>query len=180
MTRLGRLFAGLTIAWALAASPGAVHAQASESAVKAAFLPRFARYVTWPPSARPSGNEPFTLCVIGGDPFGRALDQAARGQSVDGRRIAVRRLSSAAGAAGCHVAFIQGSRTEQEGQILAAIGHRPILTVTDARNGSQRGIIHFSTVSGRVRFFIDEAQAAQHGLTVSSRLLALAVGVRPR
>jgi hypothetical protein len=179
MRRGGHLLAGLAIAWAFASAAPAL-AQASETAVKAAFLPRFARYVTWPPSARPSGNEPLVLCVIGGDPFGRALDQSARAQSIAGHRIAVRRLSSAAGAGGCHVAFIQGSRTEQEGQILAALGRRPILTVTDARNGSQRGIIHFSTVSGRVRFFIDEAQAAQRGLGVSSRLLALAVGVRPR
>lgn len=179
MKKWGPILGGLLIAAALLV-PQAAFAQASESAVKAAFLPRFARYVTWPPAARPSGGEPFTLCVIGGDPFGRALDQAARGQSIDGRRIVVRRLSSAAGGGGCHVAFVEGSRTDPAGEILAALGRRPILTVTDARNGSQRGIIHFSVVSGRVRFFIDEAQAAQRGLSVSSRLLALAVGVRPR
>jgi len=155
---------------ALAGTPA--HAQVSETSVKAAFLPRFARYVTWPPNAVPSATAPFVLCVIGSDPFGGSLDQAARSQSV-----VVRRMATAAQSGGCHVAFI-GDGSSEAGQVLAAIGRRPVLTVTDARNGGQRGIIHFAVVSGRVRFFIDQAAAQQRGLTVSSRLLALAVGVR--
>jgi len=170
----------MIVAAALAASASAAGAQTSETTVKAAFLPRFARYVTWPPSARPQGSAPFNLCVIGGDPFGAALDQATRSQSVDGRRIVVRRLDSAAGAAACHIAFVEGSPGRPVGQLLAALANRPILTVTDAGNGGQRGIIHFSIVSGRVRFFIDEAAAAQRGISVSSRLLALAVGAKQR
>ena len=159
-------------------APSAASAQASDAAVKAAFLPRFARYVTWPPTAAPKNGAPFVLCIIGDDPFGRALDQAANGQSVDGRRIVVRRLATAAGADGCHVAFIGGTPSQPAGQLLAAVGRKPVLTVTDARDGGQRGLVHFSVVGGRVRFFIDQAAAQKRGLTISSRLLALAVGVR--
>lgn len=153
-------------------------AQPTDVAVKAAFLPRFARYVTWPGGALPKGGDPFVLCVIGGDPFGTALDQAAGSQLIDGRRIIVRRLDSAVGADVCQIAFVQGSRTEPAGQLIAALARAPVLTVTDAANGAQRGIIHFAVVSGRVRFFIDQQAAAQHGLTISSRLLALALGVK--
>ena len=178
--RAGGSFLAIAIpaAAALAATPA--HAATSETAVKAAFLPRFARYVSWPANASPRASEPFVLCVVGRDPFGPSLDNASRTQSVDGRRIVVRRIGSAADGRGCHIAFIQGSRTQPAGQMLAAFGRMPVLTVTDAGNGGQRGIIHFSIVSGRVRFFIDEAGAAQRGLTISSRLLALAVGVRQR
>jgi hypothetical protein len=161
-----------------ALAPSAAFAQASDAAVKAAFLPRFARYVTWPPAMVPKNGDPFVLCVIGDDPFGRALDQAANGQSVDGRRIIVKRLSTPAGAGACHVAFIGGTNGQPAGQVLAAIGRKPILTVTDARDGGQRGLVHFSVVGGRVRFFIDQAAAQKRGLTISSRLLALAMGVR--
>jgi YfiR/HmsC-like len=41
-------------------------------------------------------------------------------------------------------------------------------------------MIHFTVAGGRVRFFIDEAAAAERGLSISSRLLALALGVRQR
>ncbi|MGN6154391.1 MAG: YfiR family protein [Sphingomicrobium sp.] len=152
----------------------------SEADVKAAFLPRFARYVTWPPAAMPSGSNPYVLCVVGADPFGGGLDSAARAQSVDGRRIVVRHLDSATGAGDCHIAYVTGSRSQSVSQILAALRGKPILTVTDARNGGQRGIIHFSVIDGRVRFYIDEAEASSDGISISSRLLALAVGVKQR
>lgn len=150
-------------------------AQPTDLAVEAAFLPRFARYVTWPPQAMPKGADPFVLCVIGADPFGGMLEEAARSQSVDGRGIAVRRMDSATNADSCQIAFVDGNRSTQ---LMAALGRKPILTVTDASNGGERGIIHFVVTGGRVRFFINQASAAQRGLAISSRLLALAVGVR--
>lgn len=174
-----RLFAGLLAASTLLTARPAI-GQPSETAVKAAFLPRFARYVTWPPPVRPAAAQPIQLCVIGVDPFGRALDQAAAGQAIDGRAVIVRRLTSASGAAGCHLAFVRGENSHSTGQLLAGLSRLPILTVTDARSGAQRGMVHFSIVTGRVRFFIDDAEAAERGLTISSRLLSLAVGVRQR
>ena len=168
---------GMMGALALAV-PTAAPAQPSETDVKAAFLPRFARYVTWPPSAAPAGANPVVLCVIGDDPFRDALDSAARSQSVDGRRIVVRRFDSADSAGGCQIAFVAGSRSQTVGQSLASLRGRPVLTVTDSSNGSQRGIIHFSVVNGRVRFFIDNADADRRGLKISSRLLALAILVK--
>jgi hypothetical protein len=150
----------------------------TDTDVKAAFLPRFARYVTWPPAAAPKSGEPFVLCVIGNQPFGSAVEAAARSQSVDGRRIAVRKLPSGSAANGCQIVFVTGTALQPADQVLAAIGKRPVLTVTDGGGRNQRGIIHFTVAGGRVRFFIDQAAAEQRGLQISSRLLALAVGVR--
>ena len=169
-----------TLSWALAAltivmMAATVHAEPTDTAVKAAFLPRFARYVTWPITATPKGGDPFVLCLIGDDPFGGQLESAARSQLVNGRRIVVRRMDSAAGADSCQIAYVGGSRA---GTILTALGRKPILTVTDSNYESQRGIIHFVLVDGRVRFFIDQSAAAQRGLSISSRLLALAVAVK--
>jgi hypothetical protein len=152
-------------------------ADVSDTEVKAAFIPKFARYVTWPPSAPARSGAQMVICIIGDDPFGGMLKQAASGQSVDGRPFVIKRLASSAGASDCAIAFVDGSRT---GEILAALGHQPILTVTDSRGSSQRGVIHFAVVDGRVRFFIDNAQAQARGLTISSRLLALAIGVNQR
>ena len=92
-------------------------------------------------------------------------------------RFVVKHLPSAAGSGDCALAFIDGPQT---GETLAALGRQPILTVTDARSSSARGVIHFAIVGGRVRFFIDNAQAQARGLTISSRLLALAIGVNQR
>lgn len=155
-------------------------AQPSEDAVKAAFLPKFPRYVGWPQAAQPGAGRPYRLCVIGRDPFGLLLDQAAAGETIDGRGVAVVRMAGPDAAAGCHVAFVRGQTAAETGRMLLALRGRPILTVTDARAGAARGMIHYTVAGGRVRFFIDEAEAARQGLSISSRLLALALGVRQR
>ena len=168
------------MALALLVGLAPARAQPTEEAVKAAFVPKFARYVQWPASAMPGPRQPLILCVVGRDPFGRLIDQAAGSEIVGGHAIAVRRLTSADGAAGCHLAFVQGATGADTTRYLLALRSQPTLTITDGRAGPQRGMIHFTVAGGRVRFFIDEAAAAERGLSISSRLLALAIGVRQR
>lgn len=175
LTRALHLLLRLPVLAAALTMPLPAAAQPTDVAVEAEFLPRFARYVTWPPAAIPKGSDPFLLCVIGGDPFGSMLDDAARSQSILGRSIVVRRMDSAATADSCQIVFVNGGRA---GQTIAELSRRPILTVTDPSGGGERGIIHFVVAGGRVRFFIDQAAATKRGLAISSRLLALAVGVR--
>ena len=54
---------GLGTAATAAALPA--QAQPTEEAVKAAFLPKFPRYVSWPAGAAPGPGRPYRLCVIG-------------------------------------------------------------------------------------------------------------------
>lgn len=157
----------------LAGSPAA--AQPSEAAVKAAFLTRFAAYVSWP---RPPGGGAVTLCLVGTDPFGPLIDAAARGQQIDGRPIAVRRIAGRETVDGCQIAFVQGSNGAKTAELLQALRGKPILTVSDAGGGGPRGMIFFVVDAGRVRFHIDQAAAQQSGLGLSSRLLAIALTVR--
>ena len=149
-------------------------AQPSDLAVKAAFLTKFGAYVGWPRLQ----TGPLTLCVVGSDPFGATLDGAARGQQVDGRPIAVRRLPAATGAESCQIAFVEGASPPRTAELLQALRGKPVLTVTDSRAGPHRGMIHFVIDGGRVRFHIDQAAAQQSGLSLSSRLLAIALSVR--
>jgi hypothetical protein len=160
---------------------GVAHAQPpTVDSVQASFLPRFARYVGWPAVRRPGPGAPFQLCVIGRDPYGGALDAAAGAEHVDGHGLTVRRLPDERGAEACHLAFVRGRQPDDTGRLLLALRNLPVLTITDARAGPQRGMIHFAIVSGRLRFFINDAAAEQSGLTISSRLLALAAGVTQR
>ena len=168
--RLRRLV--LPAALALFALPGA--APPSDVAVKAAFLTKFPAYVAWPAAARPRPGAPLQICILGGDPFGRLIDEAARGQQVDGHPLQVRRLGAPGSAGGCHIAFVQGRAPA----LLKGLQGKPVLTVTDARAGGQSGMIHFVIHQGRVRFNIDEAQAARSGVGISSRLLGIALTVR--
>jgi hypothetical protein len=163
----------LPVALALLACPAPAAAPPSDLAVKAAFLTKFPAYVAWPAAARPRPGGPVQICLVGGDPFGRLLDEAARGQQIDGHPLQVRRLNAAGEAGGCHVAYVHGG-------LASGLEGRPVLTVTDARGGARGGMIHFVIHEGRVRFNIDRTQAAKSGVGISSRLLSLALTVRQR
>lgn len=151
-----------------------------ELAVKATFLPKFAAYVNWPPDALGAAAEPVQLCVIGRDVFGPRLDEAASRQRIDLHPLIVRRLDSTEGAERCHVAFVGGSPKQSTAAMIEALRGRPVLTVTDARLGPVRGMVHFALRDGRVRFHIDDAMAARSNLSISARLLGLALSVKPR
>lgn len=148
--------------------------------VKAAFLPKFAAYVNWPPGALGDPTDPVLICVIGQDPFGRTLDDAAASQHLGQHPIEVRRLDGTANADRCHIAFLGGSMRQSAAAMQEALRGQPVLTVTDSNLGEGRGIVHFALKSGRVRFHIDDALAARSNLSISARLLNLALSVRPR
>ena len=167
----------LLMAVLLMAAPGVATAQSLENSVKANYLARFAAFIQWPPGSGPTGNGPLVICVIGDDPLGRQLDQALEGQSVNGHRIAARRLTRLEAGSGCHIAYLAGSSSQSVAAALAAAG-RGTLTVTDEARGSDRGAIHFTLFQTRVRFHVDTGQASRRGLTISSRLLSLALSVR--
>ena len=90
--------------------PGARAAE--RGAVKAAFLPKFARYVEWPAGvAARRRAQPFQLCVIGRDPFGRLLDQAAAAELIDGRGVTVAACLARRGAAPAAISPSSTART---------------------------------------------------------------------
>ncbi|WP_217352576.1 YfiR family protein [Sphingomonas sp. ID1715] len=158
----------------LAPAPACAQA-ASEAAIKAAYLVKFAAYVGWP-----IRSGPVTICQVGRDVLGGALEQAATGQQVDGRPIQVRRLDSIARGSGCDIAYLAGSGRQPVPAALAALASSPVLTITDDRWSKARGMIHFQVAANRVRFHVNDQAAADGGLNISSKLLGLALSVRPR
>jgi len=159
---------------------GPARAASLEYPVKAAFLYKFAPFVEWPPRAFESGVSPLAVCVIGHDPFGATLDSAVAGKQVSGHALVVRRLETISAGSGCHIAYIGGSKAQSVADGLAAVQGSPTLTVTDQSMGSPRGAIHFVIKDNRVRFHIDEVTAVHNGVSISSKLMRLALSVRLR
>ncbi len=66
------------------------------------------------------------------------------------------------------------------GGALEAMKGRAVVTVTDT-DAAPRGVVSFVVVGGnRVRFDIDDALAAQGGISIGSKLLGLARTVKQR
>ena len=144
----------------------------TESQVEAVFVFNFSRFVDWPPEAFAAPTDPFVIGILGSDPFGTRLDEAVRGEAINGRPLVVRRFRNVAEIGNCQILFIDRSETERLKQILAALDHRSTLTVSEVDGASQRGVmIQFATENHRIRLRINVESARAAGLTISSKLL---------
>jgi hypothetical protein len=165
----------LAVARPVAADPPAV----SVAQVEAVFLFNFAKYVDWPATAFPNPAAPITIGVVGTDVLGDSLDHIVAGKSVNGRPFAVKHFSPDADFAGCQILFIGNLETSAVTQILDKTSTLPILTVSDAKLFAQdTAIIGFVLKDQKVRLAIDLDAARKAGLTISSKLLAVADVVR--
>lgn len=169
MTPLALLIAGLLGAGAPAADVPL------EYRVKAAYLFNFTKFVEWPEEALPPEGQ-ITICVAGTDPFGGALIETVRGESVDGHALAARTVTDVAG---CHVLFVPAD--VPAAPLLGETRTRPVLTVGESPGFlEQGGIVNFILHDGKVRFQISHDAATRAQLRISSRLLRLSRGPEKR
>lgn len=151
-----------------------------ELSVKAVYLLKIQSFVTWPPQAFASPDAPFTLCIAGPDPFGELIDRTVADQRFGRRPILVRRLAAPTSDAPCQMLYVAPSEPRLVRAALESVRGRPVLTVTDSAEADAQGMIDFVTIDERVRFAIDDGEAARAGIGISSKLLSLAVSVRGR
>jgi hypothetical protein len=149
----------------------------TESQVKAAYLFNFGKFVRWSTERSPS-TESFEICILGKDPFGGVLDSTVAGESIDGKRIVIRRLTTLQDASQCSVLYIGASEESHLGPILAAAHSMSVLTVSDIHDFAERGgAIGLVSVQGKIRFEVNRRAAQQAHLELSSELLKVAIKV---
>lgn len=147
-------------------------------AVKAAYLYKLTAFVGWPAFAFEKPSGPFRLCIAGRDPFGGVVDQAVRGARVGEHPVVVVRMPAVAKSPPCHMLFLAAAPGQTPREMLAMIAGQPLLTVADEGLDAPGAMVQFVTVDSRIRFEIRAEAAQAAGLTVSSKLLALAAQPR--
>lgn len=168
--RNGLLALLLLPALAVAQLPAALPYQ-----VEAVFLFNFTQFVSWPVEPSASVNEPFALCILGEDPFGKYLDEVVAGETAQGRPLQVLRLNSAEDATRCQIVFVGKSESARVGELLARLAGHATLTVSDMEDfGRRGGMVRFVVENRRVRLRINVEAARSAGLTFSSNLLRIA------
>jgi len=157
------------------ASKSLAETEFKEYQLKAVFLFNFAQFVEWPASAFADEKSPLTIGVVGDDPFDGLLDDVVRGERVGQREIMVRRLKSIEEADGCQILFISKSESARLETMIAALGNRALLTVSDADRAARRGtMIRFVNEKRKIHLRINLDAAQRAGLVVSSKLLRAA------
>ena len=148
---------------------------ADEYPVKAAFLFNFAKFVEWPQDAFKAPDDPVTICVLGMNPFGGALEETVRGKLIGAHPFMVREVTNAQQAGKCHIVFVTASERKRCRSFLDELKGRSVLTVGEVEDFTANGgIINFKLKDARVRIEIDAAAAERARLRISSKLLSLA------
>jgi hypothetical protein len=149
----------------------------TEYEIKAAYLFSFGGFVEWPPRGA-RDEAPYTICVLGTDPFGRVLDSTVADGALHGRKVQARRIGTTRDAMDCRILFISTSEERRVSAIVQALSHADVLTVSDIQGFASRGgMIQFVTAGSRIRFEINLTSARDAGLTMSSELLRVASAV---
>jgi len=169
---------------ALAATPALadeVSGEDLERQIKAAYLYKFSGYVEWPHAAMASEKTPLVIGVMGDEALAKDLEDLLRQRAEDARPVSVVRVKAFEALPPLHVLFIGRSESDHLAPLIRAAREHPTLVVTDTEGALALGsMINFDTIGGRVRFDVGLAAAQKSGLTLSSRLLAVAQVVEKR
>jgi hypothetical protein len=161
---------------------GPARAAPLEYQLKAGFLFNFAKFVEWPSLAFAKAQTPYSICVLGPDPFGEDLDVAVGEATLQGRRLVVRRLGDVKNAGGCHILFVSKADPRRLPALFQALGNAPTLTVGEDDEFTRAGgCLRFFWQGNNIRFEINMQATERARLKVSAKLLNLArvVGKSP-
>ena len=166
-------------AWSAPTSGGDDGKPQPEHGIKAAFLYKFLGYVEWR-SAFDKPTSPIVIGVLGADDIGAELRTLASGRQVGGHPILVRRVGKGDVLAGVHMLFVGRAESSRVSDLAPAAHRRGVLLVTDYEGALDDGsAINLVVIANRVRFEVSLDATERSGLKLSSRLLAVALWVRP-
>jgi hypothetical protein len=168
------LFGAWALLLAFGTTPvGGDAAPAPEYKVKAAFLYNFAQFIEWPGDAV-GGNGPIILAVVGDNPFGTVLDDAARGKAVGGHPLIVRHYPNLQALGPAHILFVSASEENNAEAVLQRAGNAT-LTVSDFDSfTSKGGMFRFFLEDNKIHFEVNVEAVRKSRLKVSSKLMKLA------
>lgn len=149
-----------------------------EYRVKAAFIFNFVKFVEWPDGKAISKQSKMDVCVLGESDL-LSMAHVFTGASTPKLSLAlVSEPNLAAVSTHCHMVFIAASEEGRLAEILGALQHSPVLTVSDiAGFADHGGDIGFTLSDNKVKLEINKKAIAAAGLRIDAQLLEIALRV---
>ena len=146
--------------------------ETTEYDIKAAFIYKFTNYIDW--GSQFQGNE-FVIGVVGPSPVKDRLDEIARTQTVNNKKIVVRQFKKLEEITPCQMLFVSQDTPLHLKDILAKITGKGTLIISEKEGYAAQGAhINFIVVDNKLRFEANLKAINAAGLKASSQLLKLA------
>ena len=147
--------------------------------IKAAFIYNFSKFIEWPSQAFTGPEQPFSIGILGEDPFGQILEETLEDKTVKGRSFVINRSDNIKNLEKSHIIFISGSEKGRLPEVIDAIQHKHVLTVSDMENFSRSGgMIQLVKLNKTIRFEINLDAANRARIEINAKLLSLGIILR--
>lgn len=152
-----------------------------EYLIKAVFIEKFTRFITWPVGSNMnSADSAVVINIIGNHPFNDVLRSIYRTQKINNKPVKIVNIARVQQLQQPDILFIGQTDAETLNAILDHTRGKPILTIADQKNYAHKGvIINFYVKNDRIAFEINEQSARESHLAISYRLLNTATIVNP-
>lgn len=163
----------------LCTSPLAIADQYPDEAplFKAAYIYNFAKLVSWPQGTWQSPEMPFNLCILGEDNVSQALKKLG-GKKIKGHDVLVQSFSAQPPAGLCHLLYVAQNIKLDRSWLKSSLSENAVLSISEVPGFlKQGGVIELFRQDQRTRFKINQRNAKNLGIDISSRLLSLATKV---
>lgn len=140
------------------------------------YILRFVEDIEWPPGSPVyDASKPFVIATLGGNPFGTAWTNLAKGDfTIKGKPVKVLQLNSISEVKNVDLLFIAKEYEAKAYYAAKATQSLPTLTIGDTRAmSSQNIIISFVSIDNEVRFHINNQIAFERGFNINSKLLRI-------
>lgn len=150
-----------------------------EYKIKAGYLYNFTKFITWPDNDSPT----FTICILGDDPFGQAINQIEFLTAFN-KPIKLLRLAKVEREHQCQIVYTHSPRLNS----LMPPGTLSVTEISNPENGATltddpaaNWLIGFINQQGKIKLLINLNKLQQAGFKVSAKLLEVAeiVGDQP-
>lgn len=155
--------------------------QANVYVLKAVYLEKFSRFVTWPEEcSMDDPTKPFVISVLGRSPLADNLEQIYSIQKINNKKVVIKRISELYEIENSHILVIAETERKNLQNILTVTRNLPVLTIGEAPFFAEKGVlINFYEVNNKLRFEINETALLQSPLQMSFYLLNSAKIVNP-
>ena len=173
MKQTNRYFLFLLTVWILMIPVVRVRAQDTEKEInlKAVFLYNFTKYVSW----QNTGNSNFIIGVFGKSQIINPLNQIAKSNYVEGKKIVVLNFMKPEDVTHCDILFISKNATAPIFSVASQTG-KGTLIVSEQPAGTASGAdFNFVLDEDKLRFEASLKAINFSGLKVSAQLLKLAI-----
>ncbi|MFT5366958.1 MAG: hypothetical protein ACI8V2_001913 [Candidatus Latescibacterota bacterium] len=158
---------------------GAVNSNASAadeeklSALKAAFVYNFIKYVRWPETTE---GDIIYVGILGDNPLAKPLREISEKRQVRGKRLEVKVFSDGKAIESCEILFVSADHVAELDTFRERLEASHVLLIGDTKGLVEKGVaINFVLAKERLRFEISQEALNRAKLEIGAQMLKLAI-----